>query len=64
MGTRSNSKEVGSCVAIINKIQTTQDGGARLTLDICSEDAEIISKLMKLKLENKELITLGIISGE
>ena len=35
--------------ALIQKIQTTTDGGFRLTLDFIAGDAELIAKLMAYK---------------
>jgi hypothetical protein len=51
--------EIGSCTAIINKVQTTVDGGARITLDLNSNDKEIIKKLIDIKLENNQIIYVG-----
>lgn len=56
--------ELGSCEAIINKIQTTIDGGARVTLDLNSNDKELIKKLIDIKLENNQMIYVGFASGE
>ena len=55
-------QEIGSCLASIEKISTVIDGSVRLTLDINPSDQEIISKLLKLKLLNKPLIQIGIVS--
>jgi hypothetical protein len=51
--------EIGSCTAIINKVQTTIDGGARITLDLNSHDKEIIKKLIDIKLDNNQIIYVG-----
>lgn len=56
--------EIGSCTAVIYKIQTLLDGGARLTLDISAKDAEIITKLMERKLKNQPLVQIGVIGIE
>ena len=37
--------EIGACEAIINKIQTTVDGGVRITLDINPDAEEIVKQL-------------------
>jgi hypothetical protein len=56
--------EIGSCEAIINKIQTTIDGGARITLDLNSQDKEVIKKLLDIKLMDNQTIFVGFASGE
>jgi hypothetical protein len=56
--------EIGSCEAIINKIQTTMDGGARITLDLNSQDKEVIKKLLDIKLMDNQTIFVGFASGE
>lgn len=56
--------ELGSCEAIINKIQTTIDGGARVTLDLNSNDKELIKRLIDIKLEGSQTIFVGFASGE
>lgn len=56
--------ELGSCEAIINKIQTTIDGGARVTLDLNSNDRELIKRLIDIKLEGSQTIFVGFASGE
>jgi len=55
-------EEIGSSAAVINKIQTTADGGARITLDIPSHETKIITDLMRLKLENQPLLQIGLVS--
>ncbi len=53
--------EIGSCTALIYKVSTLLDGGARITLDIDSSSQEIIKELMGRKLEGKPLIQIGLI---
>ena len=55
--------EIGSCNAVIHKIQTTLDGGARITLDIGAEATIVITKLLQNKLSGQELITIGMVSN-
>ncbi len=55
-------EEIGACQAIIDKISTIADGSIRLTLDLNPSEQDIISKLLKLKLLNKPLIQIGIVS--
>jgi hypothetical protein len=56
--------EIGSCEATINKIQTTIDGGARITLDLNSQDKEVIKKLLDIKLMDNQIIYVGFASGK
>ena len=51
--------EIGACLATINKIQTTIDGGIRLTLDLNPTESEIIKKLFDLKISNTSEICVG-----
>jgi hypothetical protein len=47
----SDPNVIGACYLIINKIQTTIDGGVRLTFDVDASEQETINNLMKLKLD-------------
>ena len=51
--------EIGACLAVINKLQTTIDGGVRLTLDLNPSESEIIKKLFDLKINNESEICVG-----
>lgn len=51
--------ELGACEALINKIQTTIDGGARITLDINPDNLELIKKLMDIKFSQNGLVYVG-----
>ena len=57
-------EEIGSVNAIIHKIQSTADGGIRLTLDIGAESGEIGAKLLKLKAQGREYISVGMVQNE
>lgn len=54
--------EIGSSRALIQKIQTTIDGGFRLTLDILPQDQEILSKLLKRYALGERIVEVGIIA--
>lgn len=49
---------IGATNALITKITTTVDGGARLTLDLTSIDADIIKQLMDVKLKGTGVIAV------
>lgn len=49
---------LGKAQAVIEKIQTTKDGGARITLDMTSIDSDLIKTLLELKLKGTGLITV------
>lgn len=51
--------QLGAAQAIINKIQTTADGGARVTLDLNAQDYRIIQRLVELKLSGRELVGIA-----
>ena len=55
------SKAIGASVATIYKIQTTIDGGARLTLDLPVDSVGLMSSLLKRKLENDELVMVAFV---
>lgn len=40
---------IGSCFAITNKVQTTVDGGIRLTFDVDQSNVELVSNLLTNK---------------
>jgi len=50
------SKEINPIEAQIFKISTMPDGGARLTLDLGTQDSEIIAELLKAKMNGYDLI--------
>lgn len=50
---------IGVTSALINKITTTIDGGARLTLDLTSLDSDIIKQLIDIKLKGTGLIVVA-----
>jgi len=51
--------EIGSCQGIINKIQTTLDGGVRLTLDLNPSESDLIKKLFELKMSEEPEVCVG-----
>lgn len=50
---------IGVTSVLINKITTTIDGGARLTLDLTAIDADIIKQLMDIKLKGTGVIVVA-----
>ena len=58
------SQEIGAALSVINKVQTTADGGARITLDLPSISSDLISKLMTLKLQGRELVMVAFVETE
>lgn len=53
-------EEIGSAAAIIQKIQTTVDGGYRLTLDLGADSTALMQSLLMLKGSGSEMIYIGI----
>jgi hypothetical protein len=53
---------IGSASAIINKVQTTVDGGARITLDLSSQDHQIIKALIDCYLMGSKALEVGFVS--
>jgi hypothetical protein len=47
--------------AIINKVQTTADGGARITLDIGYDARHIAAQLLQKKIAGNDLISIVFI---
>lgn len=60
----TKNSEIGTALCIINKIQTTIDGGARLTLDLSSESRDLIANLLDLKLAGNELVVAAFVECE
>lgn len=56
--------EIGCIIATINKIQTTIDGGARLTLDVGQDSSDVIQKLIKIKMSKESVLQVGLIEME
>ena len=59
-----NLKEIGTTQALINKLQTTVDGGARITLDLSASESEVIKNLMVNKLSGKDLCYVVFLEAE
>lgn len=53
-------REIGAANAIIYKVQTTVDNGARITLDLGAESSDLILKLLHLKMMGDDYITIGM----
>jgi len=45
-------EKILSALAVINKIQTTIDGGTRITLDFSERDLSLAQELLKIKFES------------
>jgi hypothetical protein len=45
------NKTVLSAMALIDKVQTTLDGGCRITLDLAANEVNLAQELLKIKLE-------------
>lgn len=52
------------CLAVINKVQTTIDGGARITIDINEQDKEAIKWLLDHKLSGNDLMFVSFVEHE
>jgi hypothetical protein len=59
-----NPEVVGASYLIINKIQTTVDGGVRLTFDIDASEKETINNLMKVKLDGGVVFATFVINEQ
>lgn len=56
--------QIGSCEALISKITTTIDGGIRLTIDLSSDQSDLVNKLMYLKLKTDGLCIVAFLTDE
>jgi hypothetical protein len=52
-------KELGAAEAIIQKIQTTVDGGLRVTIDMSADNFELVKKLLELKANGDNQVYVG-----
>lgn len=48
-------KDIGTCLALVTKVQNTVDGGFRITLDISSDNVELAAKLLKAASNNDQM---------
>ena len=55
--------ELGATSAILYKIQTLVDGGARITLDLGAHSSEIIVKLLECKMRGDDYFQIGFVQG-
>jgi hypothetical protein len=58
------NSDLGGSLVIINKIQTTLDGGARVTLDLPSVSSELIGALLHRKLMGNEQVFAQFVEVE
>lgn len=47
--------------ALVNKIQTTIDGGCRITIDVGMEAQPIVSRLMENKMNGEDLVKVAFV---
>lgn len=57
-------QEIGASLCVIDKVQTTRDGGARITLDIPSVSSSLIGDLMHMKLTTEGLVMVAFVKAE
>lgn len=55
--------ELGAATALIQKIQTTQDGGLRISLDIPSLEVDLVKKLLEIAVTDKQ-VTVAFVKVE
>lgn len=58
------SKVLGTAEAVINKVQTTADSGARITLDVGADASELIRELMSHKLSENGFVHVSFVKNE
>jgi len=57
-------KELGNSEAILYKIQTLIDGGARITLDLDASSSELIKNLISNKMQGKEMVYVAFVEQD
>lgn len=50
--------ELGKCEAQVVKVQTTADGGARITLDVGRDGAPLAARLLANKIDNNDHVQI------
>lgn len=55
---------IGQCTALINKIQSLKDGGARITLDVPEYSKSVASKLLEISMGANPLIHVTFVEGD
>ena len=58
------NKVLGNGIAVINKIQSTVDSGARITLDFGADSKELIKSLFDLKLGEDSAVMVAFVRYE
>jgi hypothetical protein len=53
---------IGTCNALLIGIKTMVDGSVKIEFSINPEDQDVLSKLMKLFLNDKKIVALGMVS--
>lgn len=46
---------LGTALALVSKVTNTVDGGAKITLEMSANDAEVIKKLFQAALDSDQL---------
>jgi len=54
---------LGAAKAVINKVQTTVDGGARITLDVGTDSQETIKNILDAYLNDNRLVYCSFFKG-
>jgi len=55
------SIELGSGSAIIKKVETTMDGGAKVTFEFDQTNAKLIQELLRAKLSGDDYVSIGVV---
>lgn len=53
------SEAIGVCLAVIDKIATTKDGGYKITLEIGADETETVQQLIKRFGINEKQLSVG-----
>lgn len=57
-------KEIGTAIAIVDKVQTTRDGGYRITIDLPDSEVSLAQNLLKIKAKGNQLVYVVFIEKE
>lgn len=53
------SQPIGVCLAVIDKISTTKDGGYKITLEVGADETETVQMLIKRFGINEKQVNVG-----
>ena len=61
---RKEQEQLGMAVAIVNKVQSTRDGGFRVTLDLPDNEIKVAQVLMEKLATGNPMVVITVMNPE